>query len=179
MGSDSTKQAGHGWGEETGSGEWNDEKAGQALAWEEEKKQNDSWVEPPVNAEGETPATENNDQGGGEPEAEPEPDKTKSFADYLAEQAEKKLQLGGDLAARKPNEGAAKKQPQGKELAKAEDDEYFAGTGGKQRRERERKEKNTLLLDHDMLARERESGRGGRGGRGRGTGGFRGDGRGR
>ena len=95
-----------------------------------------------------------------------------SYSDYLAQQAEKKLALGGTLQARKANEGGAKK-PQGKELVHEDTEEYFVGGGGKKQRERERKEKNTLVLDHDIQAREREAGRGGGrgGGRGRGRGG--------
>ena len=174
--SDSQKQAEKGWGEESGTAEWNDEKAGDAQAWEEEKSGYDAFPDKPVNAEGDTPAAENGDDADA-PEPEPE-DKSMSLTDYLAQQAEKKLALGGDLTARKANEGASKKMPEGKELTK-EETEYFAGSGGKKQRERERKEKNTLQLDHDIQAREREAGRGGRGGgRGRGRGDFRGDRRG-
>ena len=130
-----------------------------------------------------------------QPEAEPE-DNSKSYADYLAEQAEKKLKLGGDtLQARKPNEGSKhdKKWAEAKAFAKDEEDnEYIAGKGGKEKRERQRKEKT--LLDVDLRYVEPSSGRGGdrgrggsrrgdfrggdrgRGGRGRGGDGYRGRG---
>lgn len=130
-----------------------------------------------------------------QPEAEPQ-DNSKSYAEYLAEQAEKKLKLGGEtLQARKPNEGSKhdKKWAEAKAFAKdEEDDEYIAGKGAKEKRERQRKEKN--LLDVDLRYVEPSSGRGGergrggsrrgdfrggergRGGRGRGGDGFRGRG---
>lgn len=123
-----------------------------------------------------------------EPEQEPEPepeDKSKSYATYLAELAEKKLGLGGVLTARQANEGSDKKI-EGKAVTRDDsNDAYMAGAAGKARRERERKDKNVLTLDHDIQAREQTSGGfrggrgGGRGGRGRGEGGFRGEGRGR
>ena len=133
-----------------------------------------------MDAEGQNPSAENGDTPA-EPQPEPEPeDKSVSFADYLAQQAEKKLALGGSLTTRKANEGNSKKAPEGKELQN-EETEYYVGGGGKKARERERKEKNTVLLDHDIQAREREISRGGRGGGGRGgrgRGEFRGDRRG-
>lgn len=130
-----------------------------------------------------------------QPEAEPE-DHSKSYADYLAEQAEKKLKLGGEtLQARKPNEGSKqdKKWTEAKAFAKDDEDgEYIAGKGAKEKRERQRKEKNRL--DVDLRYVEPPSGRGGdrgrggsrrgefrggergRGGRGRGGDGYRGRG---
>ena len=138
-------------------------------------------TEAPVAAD-ETPAA------AAQPAAEPEPeDNSKSYAEYLAEQAEKKLQLGvGVLEARKPNEGSKqdKKWAQAKPLSKDEEDEaYIAGKGEKARRERQRKEKNRV--DVDMSFKEAPQrgggevrGRGGRG-RGEGRGDFRGGERGR
>ncbi|KAJ9668279.1 hypothetical protein H2201_001709 [Coniosporium apollinis] len=185
------KQVAHGWGETTGTGEWADEKAGEAIAKEEEKEGFDAVVPPPVNADGdawEPTAGHENDwagavvAGAGEDIPPPEPeDKTKSYAEYLAELAEKKLQLGGGLEARKANEGAAKKFPEGKPLEREEGEDFIAGSGGKAKREREKKEKARLELG-DIVDRRPAGGRdggfrGGRGGgRGRGEGGgFRGD----
>ena len=169
--------------------EWNDEKAGEAQAWAEEQKTEDTWKEDaPQESDkvvGENAAATNNGNATANEAFEPEPeDKTKSYAEYLAELAEKKLQLGGTLEVRKPNEGASKKMPEGKAIERVDGEEYFAGAGGKAKRDRERKDKNVLVLDHDIQARERDSDRGGRGGRarggrGRGEGGFRGEGRGR
>lgn len=185
---DHAKQAAHGWGADTAGAELDDEKAGAAIAKEEEKGGFDTVVDAPVNADGETLATEPapvEREAEAEPEAEPE-DKTKSYVEYLADLAAKKLSLGSLLNLRSANEGSTKKAPEGKELTKEEQAEYFAGSGGKAKRERERKDKNVLVLDHDIQARERESApRGARGGssrggaRGRGEGGFRGEGRGR
>lgn len=152
-----------------------DEQAGESIAKDEEKQGFDTTVDEPVNADGEHPQTE---EPAAEDAPEPEPeDKSKSYATYLAELAEKKLGLGGLLTARKANEGSTKNQPEGKALEKDADEEYFAGSGPKATRQRERKDKGTFTLEHDIQARERErdAPRGGRGGRG----GFRGEGRGR
>ncbi|KAK4985256.1 hypothetical protein LTR66_008235, partial [Elasticomyces elasticus] len=45
------KQAAHGWGAETGPSEWEDEKAGEAMAKEEEKDRTDIIPDAPVDAE--------------------------------------------------------------------------------------------------------------------------------
>lgn len=135
--------------------------------------------------EGEYTAT---DATAGQPAAEPEPeDNSKSYTEYLAEQAEKKLRLNDNVKeARKPNEGSKqdKKWAGAKAFTKdEEDDEYMAGKGGKEKRERQRKEKTRLEVDLRYV--EPSGGRGGgergRGGRGRGEyrGGERGRGRGR
>lgn len=184
---DHAKQAAHGWGGETGASELQDEQAGQAIAQNEQKEGSGTAAEEPVNADGEHPATNTETAAPVEEaqaEAEPE-DKNKSYATYLAELAEKKLGLGGLLTARKANEGATKQMPEGKEVPREEGADYFAGSGGKARRERERKDKNVYVLEHDIQARERDAFSGGRGGRGgargrgsRGEGGFRGEGRG-
>ncbi|RMD44853.1 hypothetical protein DV735_g332, partial [Chaetothyriales sp. CBS 134920] len=179
--SEHPKQEGHGWGEQTGNGEWTDEKAGEAIAaadnkeakedvaWDAEKNEsfNDS-AEPVVNADG--PA--------GQDEAPvEEEDKSKSYAEYLAEQAQKKLEGLGLKEARAPNEGAdaSKKWSAAKELSKDGEEDYFKGED-KARRERERTQKKQLLdIDYSFKEVPREGGRGGRGGRGRGRGDFGGD----
>ena len=129
------------------------------------------------------------------PEPEPE-DNSKSYAEYLAEQAEKKLKLGAEpLQARKPNEGSKhdKKWAEAKAFAKDDDeDEYVAGKGAKEKRERQRKEKTRIDVDLRYVeppsSRGGDRGRGGsrrgefrggergRGGRGRGGDGYRGRG---
>jgi plasminogen activator inhibitor 1 RNA-binding protein len=137
-----------------------DEKAGEAIAKEDEKE------------EGAVAAAD---------EVEPEPEeKTKSYDAYLAELAEKKLKLEAQNV-RKANEGSSAKFPEGKPIEREEEEAYIAGSGGKAKRERERKQKEFIELDGTKLRQteQRDSGfRGGRGGRGRGE--FRGgEGRGR
>ncbi|KAK4964158.1 hypothetical protein LTR28_003997 [Elasticomyces elasticus] len=168
------KQAAHGWGAETGPSEWEDEKAGEAMAKEEEKDRTDIIPDAPVDAEGHHPGDE-----AAAAAAEPE-DKSKSYEQYLAELMEKKAALGGGtLEARKANEGSTKKFPEGKAVTRVEEENFIAGSGGKAKRERERKQKNTLDIDQTWVESEggdRGGFRGGRGGRGRGRGdGFRGD----
>lgn len=171
---DQAKQAERGWGDETAVGELADEQAGQSLAHEDEKHAGDNWTQDDAaGADAVAPAAFAEET---EAEAEPE-DKSKSYNEYLAELAEKKLQLGGLLQVRKANEGG-KDQPEGKAVERVEED-YYGGASQKARKERERKEKNILALDHDIQAREQPAVRGGgargHGGRGRGEGGFRGD----
>ena len=114
--------------------------------------------------------------------AEPEV-KTKSYDDYLQEQAAKKLAISDNV--RKANEGASKKFPEGKAFSRnADEEEYMAGSGGKAARFREKKEKVAVdMTDVDprsFLAEDRSAGgRGGRGGRGRGDRGDRSEGGGR
>jgi plasminogen activator inhibitor 1 RNA-binding protein len=157
---DHEKQVGHGWGEKTGSGEWADEQAGQAIAQAEEK------------------ATEredaDNQNGNADAEAAEEEAKTKTYDDYLAEQAEKRANIASALEIRKANEGASKKLPQGKEFAREEEGEFISGTSGKKARERAKKEKNLLELDGDAMRQTDRAERRGRGGRG-GSGAPRGD----
>jgi plasminogen activator inhibitor 1 RNA-binding protein len=168
--SDSEKQINQGWGAPRGDAEWKDEQAGEAIAKAEES------------AEGEVAAADASTSKE-EPAAvaEPEPEEnTKSYSEYLAELAEKKMQLGGAPPARKPNEGAKqdKKWAKAKELKKDEDEEtYIAGAGGKAKRERQRKEKAVLEIDQRYIEPSRGGREGGRGGRGRGEGrgDFRGD----
>ncbi|KIW73886.1 hypothetical protein PV04_01967 [Phialophora macrospora] len=183
---DHQKQVGHGWGESTGQGEWADEKAGEAIATEEQKEggwdagtQNPAWNE---NAEQTTIPEDGAVPDPSAPEAEPEPeDNHKSYADYVAEQAAKKLEGLGLKEARRPNEGVKedKKWTSAKELTKTEDTDYFKGEE-KAKRERERATKKEFLdIDYSFKEQSRE-GRGGRGaprggGRGRGDrGDFRG-----
>lgn len=210
--SDHVKQTDQSWGATTGDSEWNDEQAGEAIAKADDAAEPTGWDSSGNKEAGEVgwDSTEGagGDTGWGssaqavpdsefKPEAnnhatdaaaahsapEPEPeDHSKSYADYLAEQAEKKLKLSdGIKEARKPNEGSKqeKKWAEAKPFSKdEEDDEYIAGKGGKEKRERQRKEKNRL--DVDIRYVEPSGGRGGdrgRGGRGRGE--YRGGDRGR
>lgn len=98
-----------------------------------------------------------------------------SYAEYLAQQAEKKLALGETLEIRKANEGskADKKWANAKALTKENDDDYVSGVGGKVKRERERKAKQLLEIDQRYVEPERTGGGGRGGGRG-GRGGPRG-----
>ncbi|PWO22072.1 FCP1, TFIIF-interacting CTD phosphatase [Pyrenophora tritici-repentis] len=124
------KQAAHGWGGNDGDAELADEQAGEAIAHAEEKEA--------VKEDAEA-----------EPEAEPE-DKSKSYTAYLAELAEKKLSLAPQNV-RKPNEGSSKKFPEGTALAREEQEDFMAGSQGKAKRERARKEKVHVELDGDKM----------------------------
>lgn len=153
-GGGSDKQAAASWGANEGEAELKDEQAGEAIAKTEQKE---------ALAE----------DGAGEEPAEPE-DKSVSYSDYLAQQAEKKLNLeGGSLNIREANEGSKldKKWQNAKPLEN-EEQEYYAGGHGKKQRERERKVKQTIDFDPRFVEPERTrgGGRGGRGGRGRGEG---------
>ena len=206
--SDHVKQSDQSWGAPTGESEWKDEQAGEAIAKAEEKDEGkaggwdasaatgDGWdssaaavstdAAPTADADGTAPAEGSTPANAPtEPVAEPEPeDNSRSYADYLAEQAEKKLKLGAGVPeARKPNEGSKdKKYENAKPVAKDGEEDFFSGKSEKAKRERQRKEKN--ILDIDIKYVEPQTGRGGgdRGGRGRGRGDrgdFRGRGRGR
>jgi plasminogen activator inhibitor 1 RNA-binding protein len=133
-----------------------DEEAGAKIAQSEQKAEGEAAEAAP---EGETK------------EEEPE-DKHITYDQYLAQLAEKKLALEADLQVRRPNEGV--KDDKWKDFAplskKEEEEELFAGTGGKAKRERERKTKQFVELENRYIEPERT--RGGRGGRG----GARGDG---
>ncbi len=169
--SDSEKQAGHGWGANEGNAELADEQAGEAIAKAEEKEAlTGDGEDAPVDADGKKLEA---------PAAEPEPeDHSISYADYLAQQAEKKLALGtGVPEARKPNEGSKedKKWANAKPLSKEEEEAFIAGSGGKAKRERERKQKQVVEIDQRFIEAPDRGGRGdgsrsGRGGRGRGDG---------
>ena len=205
--SDHVKQADQSWGAPTGESEWKDEQAGAAIAKAEEKDEGAAggwnatsatgdWdassaavsgqAAPTADADGTAPAEGSTPaKAPAEPVVDPEPeDNSRSYADYLAEQAEKKLKLGaGVLQARKPNEGSKDKRYENvKPVNKDEEEDFFSGKSEKAKRERQRKEKN--ILDVDVTYIEPQTGRGGgeRGGRGRGRGDrgdFRGRGRGR
>ncbi|KAK5663878.1 hypothetical protein OQA88_84 [Cercophora sp. LCS_1] len=157
---DTEKATAQGWGATEGEAELKDEQAGEEIAQKEK-------------AEGEA--------GEAEEAKEEEEDKHITLDQYLAQQAEKKLALESSFAPRKANEGTKedKKWAAAKPLVKDEDEDYFAGTGGKAKRERERKVKQLVEIDNRFVEPER-SGRGGRGGRGGSRGdGPRGGGRGR
>lgn len=169
------KQTDQSWGAPTGEAEWSDEKAGEADAKKEEQEGVSGWDggaagENPAFADAGATTTEEH-----APAAEPEPehhpeDSTKSYADYLAEQAAKKTEYLGVKEARQPNEGGKenKKWKGAKELTKDGDDaEYFQGGEAKARRDRDRMRnaKERVEIDYSFKEQPRE-GRGG--GRGRG-----------
>lgn len=153
----SEKQAAQGWGAQEGEAEQKDEQAGEAIAQSELKEAN----------------AEDAEDAAAAAEAE---DKSVSYTEYLAQLAEKKLALGGDLEIRKPNEGSKvdKKWAGAKALVK-DDDDFIAGGSGKTKRERERKEKQVIDIDQRYVE-PREVRGGARGGRGGPRGGGRGDG---
>ncbi|KAF4121130.1 plasminogen activator inhibitor 1 RNA-binding protein, partial [Geosmithia morbida] len=133
------------WGAQEGDAELKDEQAGESIAKSEQKE-----------AAAEDATAE---------ETVPE-DKSVSFADYLAQQAEKKLALqDNDVKIRSANEGSKldKKWAEAKPLEKTTED-YFAATGGKKQRERERKVKQTVDFDPRIVEPERPARGGPRGG---------------
>ncbi|KAK2821801.1 hypothetical protein FQN49_007660 [Arthroderma sp. PD_2] len=150
------KQVEQGWGSRSGESALKDERAGEAIARGDEKDAAEAGAE--------------------EAEEEPE-DKSKSYADYLAEQAAAKHEFSAK-ESRKANEGAKvdKKWANAKELKRTdeEEDAYIKGQSkeDKARRERQRKEKNVLEVDMRFVEAPR---RGGDSFRGRGRGGDRGD----
>ncbi|PKS11904.1 hypothetical protein jhhlp_001198 [Lomentospora prolificans] len=153
--SGSEKQAAQSWGATEGEAELKDEVAGEEIAKNEAK-------------EGEAEAKET--------EAEPE-EKHISYEDYLAQLAQKKLALDTPAQVRQANEGSKldKKWANAKPLVKEEDDDFIsASSGGKAKRERERKVKQVVEIDQRYVEPERT-----RGGRGGPRGGPRGGGRGR
>lgn len=156
----SEKQAAQSWGATEGEAELKDEQAGEAEAQKE--------------LDADAAADEN--------EPPVEEDKSVSYADYLAQLAEKKLALEGDLKVRKPNEGAKLKKEwaAAKPLVKDGGEDFIAGSGGKAKRERERKYKQVVDIDQRFVEQQdRPRGGGGRGGpRGGARGDFRGRGRG-
>ncbi|KAI4742093.1 hypothetical protein E4T50_07509 [Aureobasidium sp. EXF-12298] len=154
---DHAKQAGAAWGHETGNAELNDEKAALADAKAEEAKEGIVSDVTAVDAEGvaaqETPAEEDN---------------VKSYEQYLAEQLEKKAALASTFEARKANEGASKKFPEGKAFERDANENYVAPSAGKAKKQKERKDKNLLDIDQawkEEQSQSQDSGfRGGRGG---------------
>lgn len=106
-----------------------------------------------------------------------------SYAEYLEQQAQKKMEGLGLREARAPNEGAKENKKWKNAAALSKDNEseaYFIGEA-KAKRERERVQKKQVLdIDYAFKEPPRESRGGGRGGRGRGEGrGGRGRGEGR
>ena len=158
--SGSEKQAAQSWGATEGQAELKDEQAGEEIAKTEQKE---------AVAEGEAAEEAK--------EEEPE-DKHVSYSEYLAQLAEKKLALEAEqaLRVRKANEGTKedKKWAAAKPLVKDETEDFIAGSGGKAKRERERKVKQVVEIDQRYVEPERAAG--GRGGRGGPRGGARGDG---
>ena len=150
--SGSEKQAAASWGAQEGEAELKDEQAGEAIAKTDEKE-----------AAAEDAAAE---------DQEPE-DKSVSYADYLVQQAEKKLALEDSLKIRTANEGSKlDKKWQGAKPLEKEETDYFSATSGKKQREREKKVKQTVDFDPRFVEPERPHG--GRGGRGGPRGGARG-----
>lgn len=177
---DHEKQAEKGWGENTGTGEWSDEKAGEAIAEAEAKDEPgftpDTTSADPAFSNGPDGPTGEDDAASAEPE-----NKTKSYDQWLAEQAEKRLAIGGgSLAPRKANEGSKQKFPQGTAFQRnPEDENFMSGSGGKQRKQKEKQEKDLLVVEGQYYApieqdRGPRGGRGGGRGRGREAGGDRG-----
>lgn len=162
----------------------------QAAGWDSgaAPQGNDTWNESA--AAGAANWTEDGTAAVGEPEAiteekEPEPeDKNMSYAEYVANQAAKKMENLGIKEARKPNEGAKsdKKWNNTKELNREDDQgNYMGGDDSKTGRRRERKTKAYIEIDQSFKPEPR----GGGGNRGRGRGdrgdrprGGRGEGRG-
>lgn len=160
-----------------------DEQAGEEIAKAEEAGGWDAsdaagkagWTDDtPAAAENERP--EGNGAPAGEAKEQEPEDNSKSYADYLAEQARKKDEALGIKEARQPNEGSKpdKKWAQAKEITREEDDaEYMKLKDDKARREKQRKDKNRLEVDMRFVE-PNTGGGGGRGGRGD-RGGDRGD----
>ncbi|KKF92544.1 Suppressor protein STM1 [Ceratocystis platani] len=155
VGGPGEKQADKAWGANEGNAELKDEIAGEEIAAADKTEEEVAEA------------------------AEPE-EKVKSFDDFLAEKAEKKLALGESLSLRQANEGtkANKKWETAKQVINEESDYFTPGTG-KATRQRERKVKQTIDIEPRFVEAERSSrSEGGRGGRGGPRGGFRGEGRG-
>jgi plasminogen activator inhibitor 1 RNA-binding protein len=154
----SEKQADKSWGAVEGEAELKDEQAAAEIAQSEQK------------AEGEAAGAEVKEE-------EPE-DKHITYDQYLTQLAEKKLALEAELSVRQPNEGVKdEKWKDFAPLAKDEQEELFPASGGKSKRERERKTKQFVELENRYIEPERTRGapRGGARGGARGDG-FRGDG---
>ncbi|KAF3918776.1 hypothetical protein AA313_de0200507 [Arthrobotrys entomopaga] len=161
---DTDKQVSQGWG--SNDREWKDEQAGENIAQAEATEEKTAAA---AEGEGQEAAAAE------EPAAEPEPeDKTKSFAQYTRELAER-APVEELPEARRANEGARdnKKWATAKELVKEEDEDYFIGGSGKSKNVKQRKEKAVVEIDHGF--RRSSADRGGRGGGGRGSYGSRGD----
>lgn len=141
-----------GWGADSGEKAWTDERIGENIAKEDEN-------------EPQTPADE---------EAKELADKSMSYTDYLAEQAQK------DSLAAKPvrsaNEGTKSdsKWAAAKELKRTEEEAaYIQGSSEKAKREKQRKEKNFLDVDMRFVEQPSSAPRGGARGGARGDRGDR------
>ncbi|KAF2765826.1 hypothetical protein EJ03DRAFT_330662 [Teratosphaeria nubilosa] len=164
------KQAAAGWGDvKDANGELSDERAGEDIAKAEagEGFTPDTGAADPAFANGLEGPVAADEAVPAEPE-----DNTKSYDQYLAEQAEKRLALNaGAHEIRKPNEGSKQKFPEGSAFSRnAEEENFFIGGGGKKQKQKEIKEKDVLVLDGQYYAAPDQD----RGGRGRGRGGSRG-----
>lgn len=210
-----TKQVDQGWGAPTGNAEWNDEKEGEAIAATEVQKDGWNSSTAPVasgwNDEAAQGAPGFTDSGAAAPvddgfgsgaagadavEPVEEEDTSISYADYVAAQAEKKMQGLGLMEARQPNEDD-KEAGKLKAISRGESEQYMQASSEKSKRERDRQRNAPKRVDLDLSWKasapesrggsarggrgERRGGdRGGRGEyRGRGDGEFRGRGRGR
>ena len=203
--SEHSKQGDLGWGAPTGDAEQADEVAGESIAQTEIKE--DGWgagdsgaagwsegatAAPPAEGNWDTENPAFKDSAAPPPydagldsaaAAEPEPEDTnKSYADYLAEQAAKRIEGLGLLEARQANEGTKenKKWAGAKEVKREDDENFLKLSEEKARRDRDRTRNAKSRLDIDQSWQESRGGdrdRGGRGGRGRGRGdrGDRGD----
>lgn len=190
------KQADQSWGAPTGDAEWNDEKAGEAIAATEVQEGEwdataaagaPGWDEgaaqgaPGFTDSGAAPPADDGFGSGaaGAEAAEPaEPEDTSiSYADYLAKQAEKKMQGLGVKEARKPNAGAEdEKWQKAKPISRDDDEEYIQGSTTKAKRERDRGRNapQQVAVDLSWKPSAPETRGGGRGGRGERRGGDRG-----
>jgi plasminogen activator inhibitor 1 RNA-binding protein len=118
--------------------------------------------------------------------AEPaeEEDTSISYADYLAAQAEKKMQGLGVKEARQPDQGG-KQDGKLKAISRGESEQYMQGSGEKSKRERDRQRNAPQRVNLDLSWKASApdtrggSGRGGRGDRRGGDRGGRGEYRGR
>ncbi|KAL1993536.1 hypothetical protein VTN49DRAFT_2205 [Thermomyces lanuginosus] len=154
---DTEKQVEQGWGSKRGEAEWYDEKVGEDIA---KKDENEA-----------AQATAGEEVIGGEEQQPAE--KTKSYAEYLAEQAAARREDLGVKAARAPNEGVKDSKWENAKAYKRDevDEAYIPGQTEKTKREKQRKEKNYLEVDMRFVEPPRSRG-GGRGGRGRGRGDY-------
>ena len=75
-----------------------------------------------------------------------------SYADYLAQQAEKKMEGLGLKEARKPNEGARqdKKWQSAKAIERDDSEQYIPGAAEKAKRERDRVRNAPKRVDVDL-----------------------------
>lgn len=143
--SGSEKQAAQSWGANDGDAELKDEQAGDAIAQTEKR-----------DAEAEDAEAE---------AKEPEPKQVTLDAYY----AERDNSINEGLKIRKVED-----VPEGVQVQKDEAEDYFAGTGGKAKKAKSKKVKETIAWEDS--GREERDTRGGRGGGSRGDRGPRGDG---